>query len=174
MPVTSLGEILLFRGTADTLLNVMRKDDKEPNVSPVEADDPGMLAAIRKARETFPDFLQAVEADSRRIIPALSFALVKAYFADVGSPDEGEHMWVTDVEFDGHTITGTLCDTPEHVQCVREGQQVNFPSDHLSDWLYVLVDEAHGGFTLRLLRSRMSDAERQAHDSQYPFSFAEA
>src|SRR5882724_3622678 len=99
----------------------MPQDNETSRVTAVRGTDADMLAAMRRAREAFPDFLGALEADSRRIIPALSSALVKAYFADADSPEQGEHMWVTDVESDGQTITGTLCDAPSHVRSVRQG-----------------------------------------------------
>jgi uncharacterized protein YegJ (DUF2314 family) len=54
---------------------------------------------------------------------------------------------------------------------VRPGQAVSFPLERLSDWLYVEGGKAMGVFTVRLLRTRMSDEERRAHDSYYPFSF---
>src|SRR5271154_2048243 len=105
----------------------MPPDNKESGITPLSASDGEMLAAMQHARETFPGFLREIEADSHRIIPALSSVLVKAYFSDADKSDEGEHMWVTDVESDGQIITGSLCDTPRHVRCVQQGQLVHFP-----------------------------------------------
>jgi Uncharacterized protein conserved in bacteria (DUF2314) len=70
----------------------MPQDDEKSRVTPVPRTDADMLAAMRRAREAFPDFLRALEADSRRIIPAVSTALVKAYFVDADSPEKGEPM----------------------------------------------------------------------------------
>ena len=41
----------------------------------------------------------------------------------------------------------------------------------LSDWFYVVGDNAVGAFTVRLLRTRMTAEQRRAHDSHYPFRF---
>ena len=97
--------------------------------------------------------------------------MVKAYFYDEGAPLTGEHMWVREIGYDGKTITGILADTPIQLHSVRAGQRVIFPLEHLSDWLYVENGKAVGVFTVKLLRTRMSAEERQAHDSQYPFKF---
>jgi uncharacterized protein YegJ (DUF2314 family) len=80
-------------------------------------------------------------------------------------------MWVRNVQYDGNVITGMLVDTPRHLRSVKLGEQVCFPLERLSDWLYVEKGKAVGGFTIRVLRTRMSEQERQEHDSHYPFQF---
>jgi hypothetical protein len=42
-------------------------------------DDPEIVAAIKKARKTFPDFLAEADADLCRAIPVLEDAMVKIY-----------------------------------------------------------------------------------------------
>lgn len=141
------------------------------SVIPVQADDPQLEAAMKDAREHFPEFWRVISADYKRVIPVYECALVKAYFFDSDAPNSGEHMWVQDVEYDGKMITGTLVDTPVHVQSVKSGQEVSFPLTRLSDWLYVEDGKAVGAFTVKVLRKRMSVKERNAHDNHYPFSF---
>jgi uncharacterized protein YegJ (DUF2314 family) len=147
-----------------------RPPDLEP-IYPVPASDEEMRAAMKHARETFSEFLREVEADSRRAIPALETILVKAYFADSDAPDDGEHMWLKQAQMEGKVVKGRLVSTPGHVKCVRSGEIVRFPLERLSDWLYVVNGKAHGAFTVKLLRSRMSAKERKEHDSHYPFTF---
>ncbi len=141
-------------------------------IIPVQSDDSEMNAAMQTAREKFPEFWREVSADYKRGIPALGGSMVKAYFDDPGgTPQGGEHMWVREVEYDGKVITGTLADAPRHLRSIRSGEQVTFPIERLSDWFYVDGGKAIGAFTVRVLRSRMSDQERKEHDSQYPFRF---
>lgn len=97
--------------------------------------------------------------------------MVKAYFYDAVAPQGGEHMWVSEVAYDGKTITGVLADVPRQLRSVQSGQQVSFPLERLSDWFYVDGGRAVGAFTVRLLRTRMSAEQRRAHDSHYPFRF---
>ncbi len=149
----------------------MPPEENKSETFPVKSTDEEMRAAMRRAREAFPEFVREVEADSRRIIPALQSALVKAYFVDEENPSEGEHMWVDEVEWDSALIRGRLVSSPSHVRSVKMGDQVSFPLERLSDWLYVLNDKAHGAYTVQVLRNRMSKEERATHDSNYPFSF---
>jgi uncharacterized protein YegJ (DUF2314 family) len=145
--------------------------DTKPTLTPVQSDDAEMLAAMQTARDRFPEFWREVSADYKRVIPALGGSMVKAYFYDAAAPQSGEHMWVSEVEYDGKTITGVLADTPRQLRSVRSGQQVSFPLERLSDWFYVDGGKAIGAFTVRLLRTRMTAEQRQAHDSHYPFRF---
>jgi uncharacterized protein YegJ (DUF2314 family) len=141
-------------------------------IIPVQSDDTEMNAAMQTARDRFPEFWREVSADYKRVIPALGGSMVKAYFDDPGgAPQGGEHMWARDVDYDGKAITGTLADTPRHLHSVRSGEQVSFPLERLSDWFYVDGGKAIGAFTVRVLRSRMSEQERREHDSHYPFRF---
>ena len=137
----------------------------------VGAKDPEMRAAIKQAQDTFPQFVSEIEKEYRRAIPALQLILVKAYFTDDDKPDQGEHMWVDNVQLKGDQITGRLSSSPQSVKSVKRGQKVSFPVSRLSDWLYVADGKAHGAFTVRLLRSRMSASEREEHDRHYPFTF---
>lgn len=143
----------------------------EPDPVLIDTDDTEMNAAMQTARDQFPKFWHEVSQDHRRPIPALNAAMVKAYFHDKDSPKSGEHMWVTDIDYDGTTITGILADRPRTIQSVKPGEVVKFPLGRLSDWLYVDQNKAFGAFTVRLLRTRMTDEQRSAHDSHYPFAF---
>jgi uncharacterized protein YegJ (DUF2314 family) len=142
------------------------------NMTAVKSDDAEMNQAMQTARDKFPEFWREVSADYKRPIPVLDNCMVKAYFNDPNGAKEGpEHMWVTDLEYDGKLITGTLSDIPHHLRSVKRGQDVSFPIERLSDWIYVKNGKAVGGFTIHLLRSRMSESERKAHDDAYPFRF---
>src|SRR5262249_19441391 len=81
-------------------------------------DDAEMLRAYASARETFRFFWREVAWEKRRIVKALDFANVKAAFAD----DDGEieHMWLSQVEFDGQYVSGVLLNTPVSVDA-RKG-----------------------------------------------------
>ena len=138
---------------------------------PVKAGDPEFEAAMQQARDRFPEFVQATSAEGNPLAIPLEGSMVKAYFFDDAAPLTGEHMWVKQAQYDGTTISGVLIDTPKHVESVKAGQQVRFPLSRLSDWLYVKGSTACGAFTVKLLRQRMTEAARRAHDAQYPFTF---
>jgi uncharacterized protein len=170
LTVLALVTALAGCGRSGSISTTMSSDPK-PSVIPVQAGDPEMQAAMQTARDRFPEFCREVSADYKRVIPALGGSMVKAYFHDAGAPQTGEHMWVSEVEYDGKMITGVLADTPRQLHSVRSGEQVSFPLERLTDWFYVEGDKAIGAFTVKLLRARMSAEQRRAHDSHYPFRF---
>lgn len=143
-------------------------------------DDLEMEAAGRKARQTFKYFWREVAWERRRIVPALELAGVKASLFDppgvrAANPDslEVEHMWLLDVDFDGRQVEGTLINTPQSLKSYQEGQRVRIPGRQLCDWMYVCMGGVCGGFTVDLMRSRMSVRERKQHDRAWGYDFGD-
>jgi uncharacterized protein len=140
--------------------------------------DPEMQAAYARARDTFRLFWREVAWDRRRIIPALSMAAVKAPFSDPqkrgakGEPDV-EHMWLTDVDYDGEMVSGELVNAPNKLKTIKQGDNLRVPIAQLSDWMYVLSDVVFGGFSVNLLRARMSAKERKNHDAAWRLNFGD-
>ena len=80
-------------------------------------------------------------------------------------------MWVEDVYFDGTEIRGTLLNSPNKLSSVDEGDSVTLTLDRIEDWLCALDDQAYGGYSVQVLRSRMNDDERDAHDEAWGLIF---
>ena len=86
-------------------------EDQEPIVF-FAGEDSGMLEAIRRAQESFPEFVAQLETESRRIVPAFEECLIKyAFPAGKASGAAVEHMFLSDLRFDGGRIVGTLART---------------------------------------------------------------
>ncbi|MBC8356739.1 MAG: DUF2314 domain-containing protein [Planctomycetes bacterium] len=141
--------------------------------------DPEMQSAIERARETFRYFWRELAWEQRRIIPGLSLAAVKVPFSD---PPEIEHdeeepaveqMWLSDIEFDGSVITGTLLNEPHWLKSISEGDQSQVPISGISDWMYAISDRVYGAYTVNLLRSQMSRGERAQHDAAWGLDFGD-
>jgi hypothetical protein len=75
------------------------------------------------------------------------------------------------VSFDGETITGTLLNSPNKLSSVAEGDPVTLTLDRIEDWLCALDDDAYGGYSVQVLRSRMSEDERHGHDDAWGLTF---
>jgi uncharacterized protein YegJ (DUF2314 family) len=133
--------------------------------------DEEMNAAIRRAQESFPEFVRELELESRRIVPALDCAVVKAFFCESATPELGEHMFVSDVRLDGEMVHGVLTGTPQFVTGLNEGQPVSFPRSRVSDWFIVTRGQGKGGHTIDLIARRMDRAAYRAAASQPPFSW---
>lgn len=142
-------------------------------------DDPEMQEAYGKAQATFRYLWRELSWEYRRIIPGLDFACVKSAFSDPdGERDEdgnpqAEQMWISDVNFDGERITGTLINSPNWLTSVSEGDEVQLPLSEITDWMYSIGDEVYGGYTVNLMRKRMEPDERAEHDQAWGLDFGD-
>lgn len=138
-----------------------------------------MLRAYENARQTFRYFWREVAWERRRIIPALNLACVKAPFSDDTSGTDDtenprvEHMWISEVDFDGLTVTGTLLNAPNRLTSISEGDFVGIALEDISDWMYVIDGEVFGAHTVNLMRARMGHQERQSHDGAWGLNFGD-
>lgn len=141
-------------------------------------DDPEMQRAYENARANFRWFWREISWERRRIVPALDTACVKAPFSD-GEPSgtadtpEVEHMWLSDVDFDGRFVSGVLLNAPNWLKTVKEGDHARIPLGKITDWMYVIDGEVFGAYTVNLLRSRMGRRERQEHDAAWGLNFGD-
>jgi uncharacterized protein YegJ (DUF2314 family) len=152
--------------------------DSQSKVFLFDGSDPEMHRAHENARANFRYFWRELHWERRRIVPGLDLASVKAPFtdgpeaADSGNP-QAEHMWLSDVEFDGREVSGTLLNSPNWLQSVKEGDAVRLPLGEISDWMYSIGGEVFGAYTVNLLRSRMGRAERAQHDEAWGLDFGD-
>jgi len=141
--------------------------------------DPEMDQAIRKARQNFRYFWREKTWENKRIIPALDLASIKYPFSDPPgtrrNTDEPsvEQMWVSDIDFDGRTLFGTLINSPNWIKSVKEGDSVELLASDLTDWMYAFNGRVYGAYTVNLLRSRMSKSERKQHDNAWGLDFGD-
>ncbi|QEL13691.1 YegJ family protein [Limnoglobus roseus] len=139
------------------------KKPVEDKVSYVADDDPGMKAAIEKARTTVSQFTAVLKAPK----PTQKGLSVKMAFADGKNT---EHMWLSNVTLDGTTFHGIVNNDPEHVKTVKIGDKASIEVKKISDWMYIENKKLVGGYTLRALRDAMPPAERAEMDKSLPFT----
>ena len=144
-----------------------------------DGNDPQMQRAHENARSTFRYFWREMSWERRRIVPALDLACVKAPFSDAeprpGSSEQPqvEHMWLSEIEFDGQCVSGVLLNAPNWLKSVKEGDAARLPVGQISDWMYAVAGEVFGAHTVNLLRSRMGRGERQQHDAAWGLNFGD-
>ncbi|MFL5341801.1 MAG: DUF2314 domain-containing protein [Gemmataceae bacterium] len=135
--------------------------------------DPEMQRAYAKARANFRYFWREVAWDRRRIVPALQLACVKAPFSDGKDKSKVEQMWLSEVDFDGHFVSGVLLNSPNWLKTVKEGDAARRRLGEISDWMYAIDGHVFGAYTVNLLRSRMGRRERQEHDDAWGLNFGD-
>jgi len=123
---------------------------------PVRADDPEMASAISTARQSVGQFIDALAHPK----PGQRAFLLKIAFSKGSAV---EHLWIADLDFHGETPMGTVADTPSKVD-LKYMQRIPIDVSKLSDWMYLENGKLVGGFTTRLLRKRMSPAQRKEMD----------
>jgi len=138
----------------------------EPNVSVVVNDDAEMNAAMRRGRSTLDEF------EARLADPPST----QEYIAIKGRFEEGdavEHIWLGDVAVLPEGYRGKIGNTPVYLTKLVPGQEVTLSRADVSDWMAVDDGKLVGGYTIRVLRDRLSDAERAEFDANTGFKFEE-
>ena len=73
------------------------------------------------------------------------------------------------MSFDGRQFEGTISNDPTIVKTVKSGDVVKVEKNAVEDWMYVEKRKLVGGYTVRVLRDRLSAAERKALDDSLPY-----
>src|SRR5262245_39652907 len=94
----------------------------------VPNEDPGMTAAMRKARATLKDFL----ATASKPGPAMQGFAVKVPVRDGG---KAEYFWIAPFGQNGTRFSGQINNTPRTVRNVKAGQTIEFAEEEIADWL---------------------------------------
>lgn len=127
-------------------------------------DDAAMSAAISKSRQTAPQFIEhlaspgAGETDFSIKVP-------------VTQGNQTEHFWLNKVTYDGSSFHGVIDNDPEIVTNIKLGQEWTCAPAQISDWIYTKDGILVGGESIRLMRDKMSPADRAAFDATAPFKF---
>lgn len=140
-----------------------------------KGDTPEMIHAFQEAQKTFKYFWREMSWEYRRIVPALDLACVKVAFTQPLDGDDTlvEHMWISEVQFDGEIVSGTLINDPNDVTHVQNGDWVEVPLHQISDWLFASQGKTYGGFTIHAMRAAMPDRERNEHDEAWGLEFGD-
>jgi uncharacterized protein YegJ (DUF2314 family) len=136
---------------------------------------PDMEEASRRARDTFRYFWREMAWEQRRVVKGCDVASVKAPFSDDGDlrGDRVEHMWISEVFFDGRIVTGVLVNSPEWLRSVKRGEVVELPLEEISDWMYAIRGRVYGAFTVNVLRASMDPQSRAEHDDAWGLDFGD-
>ena len=81
-------------------------------------------------------------------------------------PAGNEHIWISDITLKDNKYFGVVGNVPESTTEVKLGDTIQIDKGKISDWMYIHNDTLRGGYTLRVLRKRMSDAERKQFDAE--------
>ncbi|HET9865214.1 MAG TPA: DUF2314 domain-containing protein [Steroidobacteraceae bacterium] len=154
--------VAVLAGCGDGNGEVIEREGQPP-VSMVGDDDPEMNTAIHKAQVSLDEF-------ERRLTdppPKQTYISLKGRFERGGVV---EHIWLNQVRVVPEGYRGNIGNEPLNIPDLRYGQEVLLPREDVSDWLAIEDDHLIAGYSVRLLRSRLTPAERVQFDAQSKFT----
>lgn len=137
--------------------------DGEPAVHMVSGENPEMNSAIEQARSSITTFITSLQNPGQN----QTYFSVKAKIVD---GEHSEHIWLYDVSYDGNQFWGKIGNNPLNVKNVSLGDEITLNPSEISDWMIVEDNQLVGGYTLRVLRNRLSEEDRIKFDQDLPFT----
>jgi uncharacterized protein YegJ (DUF2314 family) len=129
----------------------------------VSGEDPEVNSAIAQARSTVDTFITSLQNPGQN----QTYFSIKAKIVD---GEHSEHMWLYDVGFDGNQFQGKIGNNPLNVKNVSLGDDLVLGPSEISDWMIVEDNTLVGGYTIRVIRNRLSDEDRKKFDQDLPFT----
>jgi uncharacterized protein YegJ (DUF2314 family) len=130
--------------------------------SSVSDDDKQMDRAVESAQRTLGFFMAALKAkkDGDTV-----FEIEKA-FTD---SDKVEHLWIKRVSYDGKNFHGQIDNQPNEVKNVHDGERVTVAPAEVTDWMFLKDGKLIGGYSTRVLYSRLSPEDKAEFDKHAGF-----
>jgi uncharacterized protein YegJ (DUF2314 family) len=128
----------------------------------IKDKDLEMRDAVLTARKTVHSFIKVLKNPS----PTQRDFEVKKRFAQ-GS--EKEHIWLSDVTFNGTLFYGKVDNTPIKMKGIKLGDRVSVNPTKISDWAYVDNGNLVGGYTIRVLYNELSPQRRKELEHENRF-----
>jgi uncharacterized protein YegJ (DUF2314 family) len=135
------------------------KREGEPDVIRSQ-NDQQLDRAVAKAKETYTQLVAALKDRE----PQHRGHAVKKPFATRSG--DREHIWISDVSWDGDGFSGVINNEPVETQEVKLGDRVKVTPDELSDWMYIDGNRIVGGYTIRVLHYQQSPEDQKAFTDQ--------
>lgn len=133
---------------------------EEPTLVPViqvPDDDPRMQAAVAEARQRWPEFVAAFNAQD-----AENFSVK----APVSAGGNTEFIWVQVEAIHGDQVSGTLGNEPVDLGDLREGSRVTVAADEVSDWAFLRGEEHTGLFSLKAIQAIQAERNQEARPTE--------
>ncbi len=133
---------------------------------PPEETESAMIDAVKKAKASLGDFIAVLQHPG----PNVSYFAIRVKLEDGGM---AEYVWLNFVGYDGKEFTGDIANDPGVIRKYSFGQTIVVPPDRVADWMYIDDGYLVGGYTLRVLRSRLPANEQQSFDQRGGFRVRE-
>lgn len=120
----------------------------------VSAEDPRMREAVQQARQEWPKFIAAFEADAGE-----KFSIK----APVTRDGNTEFIWISVTSLEGDLIFGQLGNEPANLGTLKLGSKVSVPVADLNDWVFIDArGKLNGGFTIEAMKQASARGRKQS------------
>jgi uncharacterized protein YegJ (DUF2314 family) len=140
--------------------NTVVRRKGQPDMVRVKDDDAKMNVAIEKARATVQEFVAALKSPK----PGESGFAIKKPFVISGT--NAEHIWLSEVSYDGKVFHGRVNNDPVDVKGIKLGDPATVSPSELSDWMFIRKGKLAGGETIRVLYDLSSPAGRKKFEAE--------
>ncbi len=140
-----------------------KKEAVPPEYQDVKDDDKAMDRAVTEARESLGFFLAALKAKKS---DTGTFEVKKCFVEG----EKAEHIWIGNITWDGKAFHGRVDNKPLEINNTHLGKIVTVTPEDLTDWMYVRSGKLMGGFTMRVLYSRLSPEQKTDFRKEADFS----
>jgi uncharacterized protein YegJ (DUF2314 family) len=143
--------------------NIQPKEEESEsssNLYMTPSEDKEMNEAVLAAKETIDQFQKALLSNQ---YDNNTFALKVRFPTEIGA----EHIWATGISLKDGEYYGTIDNLPTFTTKVSIGEEILLESENITDWMYGDNGVLRGGYTLKLIRSRMTKEEQEMFDNNF-------
>jgi len=129
----------------------------QPDIYSTGDSDKKMNDAIETARRTLDQFDRALKNND---YDSGTTALKVKFPTSTGF----EHIWIAKITLDSGTYQGILDNVPDKIKNIKMGDKITIHREDITDWMFGKNGKLVGGFTIRLIRDRMTEQEKKDFD----------
>jgi len=138
-----------------TKKTIWENDHDEPLVIAISKDDQDIKEATNEAQKSLDVFLNLYDEykDNLEVFFAIKVPL--------NDGDETVHFWFTFKGIQGGLFSGEHFELPEALLCFKT---VSVKREDIEDWMINDHGHLYGGYTIRVMRNRLPENEREQFD----------
>ena len=134
----------------------------DPGYAQVSDDDKQMDRAVENAQKSLGFFMAVLRAGQSG---DTAFEIKKAFV----DGDKVEQIWIRRVSYDGKKFHGQIDNKPRDVKNIDLGERVIVQPQEVTDWMFLKDGKLMGGYTTRVLYSRLSPEDKAQFDRESNF-----
>lgn len=167
--------VLFLAGLALTACdNKKIAEDAYKGLDKQEKENAALDSITNEARRTFDDFKLAL---SMKDSTMTNFFVKEEFVVKEGDRTRQEHLWIRDIYQEGDVLKGIVDNQPVATKDVKANDTVVIDEKKVSDWMFYktepndTVAKIIGGYSVKYMRNKLSDAEKKEFDKQYQAKF---